>query len=754
LGAVRPSNSPCGRHRTPDPQGIRWFPAALATILVATLAFALAPAPKASSTGSSRSPDSPSCPWMQTTLSSTARAHLLLRSMSLADKLQMVHGGSSNTDSKGAAGYVPSNPKLCIPELVLQDAGAGVGDGQQNATAFPAPIDQAATWDTSLQKRFGQELGSEAWHKGANVMLAPDVNVDRVPLDGRNYESLGEDPFLAGQTAVAEIKGIQSNPVIATVKHFVAYSQQTNESSTSANVDMRTLQEIYLPPFEAAVTQADVGGVMCSYNLINDIHACQDPETLTGVLRKQWGFQGFVVSDWLVAVHSTVASAKAGLDIEMPVGNFFGAPLRKAIATGQVPMARLNQMVLDILTPMFRLGLFDHPPAEGAALQDHNVSTPADVHTALTLAQDGTVLLKNVRNVLPLNGTSRTIAVIGGPAGSAGAAGAYGGGGSSHVPSFGRAPVVTPLSAIRRTAAGYHDTVTYNDGSDIGAAVTAAKSASVAVVFADDAEGETQDKTSLSLRAGSCLFVCAYSNEDQDALIAAVARANPHTIVVLDTGGPVLMPWLHQVKAVVEAWYPGQQDGNAISAVLFGSVDPSGKLPETFPASEDQLPTTSAAQFPGVNDQDSYSEGLLVGYRWYEAKHLTPLFPFGYGLSYTTFSMSHLSVKKKSGGAQLTFTVRNTGKRAGAEVAQVYVGDPPSTGEPPEQLEGYQKVYLDSGQSKQVTVTVGRRGFSYWDTTANQWRVAPGCYSLMVGASSADLPLRAQVSQQGDFCHT
>ena len=306
---------------------------------------------------------------------------------------------------------MPSNPKLCIPELVLQDAGAGVGDGQMNTTAFPAPIDQAATWDPSLQKEFGQELGSEALRKGANVVLAPDANVDRVPLDGRNYESLGEDPYLAGQTAVAEIDGIQSDPVIATVKHLAAYSQQTRESSTSANVSLRTLEEIYLPPFDAAVTQGHVGAVMCSYNLINDIHACQDPETLTRVLRNQWGFQGFVVSDWLVAVHSTVQSATSGLDLEMPTGNFFGEPLQTAVKSGQVPVALLNQMVLDILTPMFRLGLFDHAPAEGPQLQTLKVSTPADVQTALTLAEDGTVLLKNAGNVLPIARPTKTIAV-------------------------------------------------------------------------------------------------------------------------------------------------------------------------------------------------------------------------------------------------------------------------------------------------------------------------------------------------------
>jgi beta-glucosidase len=302
-------------------------------------------------------------------------------------------------------------------------------------------------------------------------------------------------------------------------------------------------------------------------------------------------------------------------------------------------------------------------------------------------------------------------------------------------------------------AAERDDAVVYNDGSDIASAVRAAKSASVAVVFADDAEGETQDEPNLNLRAGDCTFVCAYSNEDQDTLIGSVARANPHTIAVLDSGGPVLMPWITQVKGVVEAWYPGQQDGNAIAAVLFGSVDPSGKLPETFPAFESQLPTNTVAQYPGVNNQEAYSEGLLIGYRWYNAKHIAPLFPFGYGLSYTSFSVADLSVRRGSGGAQLTFTVRNSGKRVGAEVAQVYVGDPASTGEPPEQLEGYQKVFLKPGQSKRVTVPVSHHAFAYWNAAANGWRVAPGCYSLMVGTSSADLPLQVQMAQGGGACH-
>jgi beta-glucosidase len=677
--------------------------------------------------------------------------------MSNSDKLNLVHGSASNSGSQGAAGYIPSNAALCIPELVLQDAGAGVGDFQSSTTAYPAPIDQASTWDRSLQTRFGSELGAEAWHKGANVMLAPAVNIARTPLNGRNYEYFGEDPYLAGRTAVAEINGIQSNPVIATVKHYAANNQEASQYTTSANVDARTLHEIYLPAFGAAVAQGHVGGVMCSYNLINDIYSCEDPATLTGVLRKEWGFTGLVVSDWTLGTRSTLAAAKAGLDIEMPTGMFFGAPLNAAIFSGQVPMTLLDQMVLNILSPMFRLGLFDHPPAEGPQLRTLDVRTAAHNKTALTMAEEGTVLLKNDGELLPLTGSGATIAVIGRPASPDGTEGAYGGGGSSHVPwsKSGGASAVAPITAIQQMAGSHRDHVVYDDGAEPTRAAVVARSASVAIVFADDAETEGEDKPNLSLRAGDCGIACTYYSTNQDQLIASVAKANPHTVVVLDSGGPILMPWLGQVQGVLEAWYPGQGDGSAIAAVLFGAVNPSGKLPETFPVSESQLPTSTPEQYPGVNGQEAYSEGLLVGYRWYDAKSIKPLFPFGYGLSYTSFSLAGLSVGPLSGGGvHVSFTVRNTGKRLGAEVAQVYVGDPQSTGEPPRQLKGYERVVLRPGQTKTVTLTVDRQSFSHWDTTTSTWQVTPACYALMIGTSSVDLPLHADVSQGGARCPT
>ncbi len=693
------------------------------------------------------------CRWMNTHSSPTARAQELLQAMTLPEKIAMVHGSpwSAGAATIGAAGYVPGDATLCIPELVLNDAGAGVADGQPHTTAFPAPIAQTASWDPFLQSRFGRVLGSEAWNKGINVMLGPAINIARVPMDGRNFEYMGEDPFLAGQTASSEIGGIQKNPVIATVKHFAANNQETDRGTVSAEVDQRTLHEIYLPAFQAAVTIGHTGAVMCSYNQINDVYACQNPTTLTSILKDEWSFEGFVMSDWL-ATHSTHQAVMAGLDMEMPGATFFGPSLQAAIEDGQVPMSQLDDMVRRILTSMFRLGLFDHPPREGASVAAADVTTASDSRLALEVSEAGTVLLKNAGSVLPLAGNHRTLAVIGGPAGQAGAESVYGGGGSSHVPAYTDAPVVAPLDGIENLARSRGDRVVSDVGTDPAGAAEVAKGADVAIVFASDAEGESFDRPGLKLQSGDCLLTCSYSSSDQDLLIGSVARANPHTVVVLDTGGPVLMPWINQVQGVLEAWYPGQQDGNAIASILFGSVDPSGKLPQTFPASEDQLPTATPQQYPGVNGRAVYSEGLLVGYRWYDTKDIAPLFPFGFGLSYTHFAFSGLSVKPRSNGADVSFVVRNTGPRAGAEVAQVYLGDPRSTGEPPKQLEGYSKVTLAAGQSKKVSISLGQRGFSYWDVSKQGWTVAPGCYAVMAGGSSRWLPLKGRLPRGGSTC--
>jgi beta-glucosidase len=688
------------------------------------------------------------CPWMDATQSPDQRAGELVGAMTLDQKLSMLHSAEPDMLAYyGTAGHVAAIPGLCVPDLVLNDAGAGVGDGQVNTTAFPAGIAQAASWDPNVQQQFGAGLGWEAWHKGINVMLAPGVNIDRVPMNGRNFEYASEDPYLAGQTGAAVIRGIQSQNVIATVKHLAANNQETNRMTVSADVDERTLHEIYLPAFETAVNQGKAGAVMCSYNQLNSVYACENPALLTDVLKKEFGFSGFVMSDW-GATHSTVAAANAGLDMEMAGSNngqYFGDALKTAVINGQVSMTRLNDMVTRIVRSAFADGLFDHPAAAEPDGFAAVVNTPAEATLARTIAEQGTVLLKNKDGLLPLDGQGKKIALIGQAAGAAGAEQAYGGGGSSHVPLAGAVPVVSPQQGITQRGAANGDTVVYADGTSVADAVAAAKAADVAIVYANDSETEGTDRTNLGLNYGTCsLVACAQFPVSQDQLIGAVAEANPNTIVVLNTGGPVRMPWLGQVKSVVEAWYPGQEDGNAAAAVLFGDVNPSGKLPETFPVSENDLPTQTTAQYPGVNGHATYSEGLQVGYRWYDSQNIAPLFPFGHGLSYTTFSYSGLRVSRTSSGASVTMTITNTGTRAGAEVAQVYLAAPAAAGEPPKQLKGYQKVFLNPGQARSVTVPVDSRAFAQWDTTKHTWLITPGTYQILVGSSSRDI--RAQSS--------
>jgi beta-glucosidase len=672
------------------------------------------------------------CPWLRAGLAPEARASLLLGAMSMSEKLALL-SGVDVTDplyaplASSYVGYVPAQPELCIPSLTLNDGGAGVADGQLGTTAFPAPIDQAAMWDPTQARRLGQALGNEAWRKGIDVLLGPDVNIARVPENGRNFEAFGEDPFLAAQTAVAEIEGIQRNPVIATVKHFPVNSQETNRWYLSSNLDQRTLHEIYLPPFEAAVEQAHVGAVMCAYGSVNATFSCEDRSSLTAILRDTWGFDGFVMSDWR-ATHSTVNAANSGLDLEMPTGLYFGQPLAEAVAAGKVSADRINLMTLGILESMFAEGVFQHPPPAGPTLRLANVSTAAHRRLARRVAEEGAVLLKNTPGVLPLQAaTQPTIAVVGAPAGAPNIAPYLSGGGSGYVAAT---DPVTPLQALTSRAARAGATVAYADGADPAAAAAVAAQAAVAIVFAYDVEAEGADRPTLALPNG------------QDQLIEQVAAANPRTVVVLQTGGPVLMPWLDQVAAVLETWYPGQEAGAADAALLFGDVNPSGKLPQTFPTSDAAVPAADPSQWPGANNaQDAaFSEGLNVGYRWYDRMKVAPLFAFGYGLSYTTFAYSHLRLQRTQAGLSVSFTVRNTGSRNGVEVAQVYVDDPPAAHEPPKQLVGFRRVFLRSGASARVTLTLTSRAFSQW-SPARSWTVAPGLYRVLVGSSSRDIRL-------------
>ena len=712
------------------------------------------------SPGGAPSAHAATCPWMDTAKPADQRAHELVAAMSLDQKLSELYGRGDFTHY-GAANYIPAIPSLCVPQMVFNDAGAGIGDGKLLVTAFPDGITQAASWDVDLQRKLGAALGFEAWHKGVNVQLAPGVDIARTPLNGRNFEYAGEDPYLAAQTGVAEIEGIQSQHVLATVKHYALNDQETNRMTDSSDADERTMQEIHLPAFEAAVKQAHVGSVMCSYNRVNGVYACENPYLLTTVLKGQFGFKGFVMSDW-GGTHSTVPAALAGLDQEQAGGpaTYFSSKLKAAVQAGQVPMSRIDDRATRIMQPMFAVGAFDDPiPSTAQDLQ----TTLADVHTAKEIAvardaaEGGAVLLKN-EGALPLHGTGKRIAVIGDAAGPVGSQSFYQGGGSSKVPITGTNPsVISPLQGITTRAQADGDLVTYAPAATAADAALVAKTADVAVVFVGDGETEGVDRTSLKPVDALCALACAPQvDADQDSVVAAVAAANPNTIVVLQVGGPVAMPWLNQVKGVLDMWYPGEQDGNAAAALLFGDVNPSGKLPFTFPTSIAQTPTPSAAQYPGVTKNgiphSTYSEGLLVGYRWSDAKNLTPLFPFGFGLSYTSFAFSGLKVSTTTTGATATFTVRNTGVRDGGEVAQLYVADPPAAGEPPKQLKGYQKVTLAAGQAKQVTLSLDQRAFSHWDTTTHSWKVTTGCYAVLVGDSSRRLPLTAKVGRGGATC--
>lgn len=700
--------------------------------------------------------------WMDGSQTPDARAAELLKVMSLDQKIQMVHQQLGDiVGSYGAAGYVPAIPSLCVPALVLNDAGSGLGDGQVAVTAYPAAISQASSWDPQMQYQLGASLGQESFAKGVNVLLGPDVNIARVPLNGRTSEAFGEDPYLSGQTAAAFIQGVQSQHVIATVKHYDANNQETNRGSIDEVVDNRTLHEIYQPPFRAAVNQGGAGAVMCSYNKVNHAYACENGPILNTDLKGQMGFPGFVMSDW-GATHSTVASALNGLDMEMDTGqepdslnfigpqgtggingfeDFYGGPLKSAVQTGRVPMSILNSMVARILRSMFAVGLFDHP----APVEPTGYPVPVDTETnkavALSSAEAGSVLLKNSGSLLPISGSGKKIAVIGLDAGPAAVTAAQAGG-SVHV---NQPEVVTPLQALTERAAEAGDTVVYNDGIDVDAAAALSRASDMAIVYAGYVEAEGTDQSNLDYNNGACSLVCETQPANSDQLIAAVAASNPNTAVVLNTGGPSVMPWLSQVSSVLEMWYPGEEDGNAAAALLFGDVNPSGKLPITFPVSLSQIPTQSASQWPGVNGAATYSEGLLVGYRWYNAEQLAPLFPFGYGLTYTTFHFSHLVVSPSGSSVVVSYVLTNTGTRAGADVGEVYVSDPSSAGEPPQQLKGYEKTWLEPGQSKTVTVALPASAFEYWNNSDGGWVTAPGIYTIRVGDSSVGQPLAAVV---------
>jgi beta-glucosidase len=660
-------------------------------------------------------------PWMDKTLSPDVRAGLVLAQMTLEEKLSLVHGlprqDPAAVRSLGGAGFVPGIPRLGIPDLQMADSAVGVARGAafgRYSTALPSTLGLAASWDTRLAYDYGALIGTELRDQGYTMSLGGGVNLNREPRNGRNFEYHGEDPILAGTMDGRLVKGVQDQGVIGDIKHFALNDQETGRNIGNVLLDRRAMRETDLLAFEIALAESGAGAVMCSYNKVDGDWACENSYLLNDVLKTAWKFPGFVVSDW-GATHSTAKAALAGLDQEMPGNRYFGDALARAVESGEVPAARLDDMVRRILRSMFAAGLFDNPPARRA------VDPMAGFSVAQRVAEQGSVLLKNEGGLLPLDAHSlKSIAVVGSHAD----VGVLSGGGSGQVspaggnPVPGRGPVYhrsSPLAAIRAKAPGAR--VAYDPGTDPAAAAALARASDVAIVFVNQPTSEGRD-ASLTLP------------DNQDALVEALAAANPRTVVVLETGGAVLMPWIGKAGAALEVWYPGIRGGEAIASLLFGDVNPSGKLPITFPASVEELPHPV---IPGSNGEKTfdipYTEGLKVGYKWYDAERKKPLFPFGFGLSYTTFAYSGLKVDP----AQVSFTVKNTGRRAGAEVAQVYAALPPAANEPPRRLVAWEKVELAPGESKTVTLRLEPKYLSIFNVEKNDWELLPGEYKVMVG---------------------
>lgn len=705
----------------------------------------------------------PAWPWMDTSLSADQRADLLLAQMTEDEKLQLVHGTGWGVlrpgapvpaDDNGGAGFVPGIKRLGIPDVNLADSAVGVRKAAlrgRYATLLPSTLGAAASWDTDAAYLYGTVIGRELRAQGYNMSIGGGMDLTREPRNGRNFEYAGEDPLLAGTMTGNLMKGVQSQKVMGDIKHYALNDQETGRNVLNALLDKKSMRESDLLAFQIAIGIAQPAAVMCSYNKINGDFACENDYTLNQVLKKDWGFKGWVLSDW-DGTHSTVKAALSGLDQEQPGSNYFGDGLKQAIAEGQVPQSRLDDMVHRILRSMFAVGVVDDPPVDAV------VDPFQGRDDAQHIEEESIVLLRNVGAVLPLQREVKSIALIGSHAD----VGVLSGGGSAQVDPPGgnvadpkrgngewRKPVYfpsSPMREIQRKAPNAE--VTYNDGSNPTDAAASAKSAELAIVFVNQFMSEGSDAATLSLP------------DDQDALVSAVAAANPNTIVVLETGGPVSMPWRNQVKGILEAWYPGIGGAQAMANVLFGDVDPSGKLPVTFAARDADLPhpqvlglerakaalgTADGASDVKTSFDVQYSEGTRFGYKWFDSEKKEPLYEFGFGLSYTTFAYAGLKVD--AGGHAVSFTVTNTGLCTGDEIAEVYVELPPEAGENFKRLAGWQRVPLAPGESKSVTVTLDPLTMSVFDVATDSFELPKGSYRVLVGPSSRQSPLVGMMVQ-------
>ncbi|HVJ07183.1 MAG TPA: glycoside hydrolase family 3 C-terminal domain-containing protein [Acidisarcina sp.] len=609
---------------------------------------------------------------------------------------------------------------------------------QAAATGVVSSLGLAASFDVAQARAYGDLVGREAINVGVHEVEGPGMDMSRVQQGGRNFEYLGEDPILAGTLAIPYIRAMQKHGIIGMSKHYVANDQETNRFTSNEIISDRVLHEINLLPFEMSVKDGDVASIMCAYPLVNGTYNCESAPLMNDVLRNQWGFKGYVQSDFFAA-HSTAPSMLAGMDLEMPSGNYYtSSNINAALAANAITIANIDTALNRRYAQMFRMGQFDRP------ITLTPIDAAGDGLIARKIAEDSVVLLKNANRLLPLSTKNlRKIALIGQSTYTS--AVVNGGGGSSRVlPLY----TVTPLQGLQNVLTQLGSTATVTmliaapDGSNNAAAASLAASSDIAIVMAGVVTSEGKDRPSLSLP------------DNQDALIASVATANPeHTVLVLKDGDAVLMPWVNQVPAILEAWYPGQEDGNVVADLLFGITNPSGRLPITYPMNASDVPTSTPEQFPGILvggvPTITYSEGLNNGYRWYESQGITPLFPFGYGLSYTDFRISDLAVSRKvtdgTKPIKMEFSVRNIGNVRGAVVPQVYLGMPTSAAEPPKRLVAFKKVTLDPGEIKEVQVCIDPNATShplgYWESLTQNWVIADGAYKIYVANSSADTVL-------------
>jgi beta-glucosidase len=635
--------------------------------------------------------------------------------------------------------------RLGIPPIDMSDAAYGVRSSAANgrySTALTSNVGAAASWDPQAACEYGALIGRELRAQGYNMTLGGGTNITREPRNGRTFEYQGEDPILAGTLVGNRIKCEQAQHVIGDIKHYAVNDQESGRNEVNVIIGKRALHETDLLAFEIGLEIGQPAAVMCSYNAVNGDYACENTYLLTTVLKQNWKFPGFVVSDW-GGTHSTVKASAAGLDNEQPMDHFYGPAMKKAVEEGKVPMSQIDDHARRVLRSEFAAGLVDNP------IKRSVIDVEANLEIARKIEEQSIVLLRNEKNLLPLDSKTKSIAIIGQNADI----GMISGGGSAQVDPPGRsAPAwlehiwfpTSPLKAVQAKTTSA--SVKFDSGAEAAKAAALAKSSDVAIVFAHQWMSEGMDLPNLSLP------------DNQDALIAAVAAANPRTIVVLESGTAVTMPWVDKVAGILEVWYAGSKGADAVANVLFGDVNPSAKLPMTFPLSVNDLPHVTVSQPPKQDHGPEngfvlekptfdvhYDEGLLVGYKWYDAQKKPVLFPFGFGLSYTDYSYSNLKVSNGK-DTTVTFTVKNTGKRAGTEIAQVYAGLPADAKEPPKRLVGWSKVQLNPGESKEVTITIPARSLSIYDDGSSKWNLVPGSYTFMAGGSSKDLPLQQSVS--------